>query len=776
MDKSLLTDWIWTPKWTVEDDASARIVLFRRELDKGELLEHLPLRISADSRYKLYVNGNFIQEGPQKGDRTDWYLDRADLAPFLTTGKNALAVEVLRYPEAMPRRNHSLYRSTYPCLYVEGLAKDGWRCWIASHIRFRKEPFIPAPIHAAEDASGAAQLSGWKLTAYDDSAWAQARPYHIQEIMRADSPFHLVERTIPPQRHSERRFKEVACVREPADTAHLAGAWNALLRNDLPVVIPAAQRQIVELDAGELECGYLQFAFAGGAGSHITVIPSECYAYPQPPRETPMGPVPQPPLKGDRTDSANGQLFGPEDHYCTGGFGTAELPETYEPFWFRTFRFLRIEIETATEPLEIRRLRYRETGYPLDSKVSFETSDESFNHIWDISLRTLRRCMHETYIDCPFYEQLQYAMDARSEILYTYHVAADDRLARQCMDAFRKSQRPDGMTNSCAPTVETNVIPGFSIFYLLMVHDHMMYFGDQDLVKEHIPAIMRILDFFDRNLTGKGLVGRIGGPILRTKYWSFIDWAAKWNETGGVPTACMQGDGSITMESLLYLLGLQKAAELADYIGLHDLRCEYDRRAKTLSDSILCECVGNYTDERGTVTLLQDGPGIAEYSAHCQVFAILTGLVDADKGKAMLAAVLERKDRFPQCSVAMQFYLFRALEKTGWYEKADELWELWRKMLRNHMTTCVENDTDERSDCHAWASTILYELPATYLGVRPTAPGFEKMIIHPIMGHLSHAKGCVPTPKGEVYVEWYKMPDGGCEIHYKVPGAVEVTK
>lgn len=103
-------------------------------------------------------------------------------------------------------------------------------------------------------------------------------------------------------------------------------------------------------------------------------------------------------------------------------------------------------------------------------------------------------------------------------------ISADDRLARQAMEAFRRSQRPDGLINADAPTVKSNVIPAFSIYYLLMVHDHMMYLGDKALVKRHLPAIDGILGFFDRNLSEQGLVGKSGGPIMRHRYWSFIDW------------------------------------------------------------------------------------------------------------------------------------------------------------------------------------------------------------------------------------------------------------
>ena len=540
-----------------------------------------------------------------------------------------------------------------------------------------------------------------------------------------------------------------------------------MLRGTGTVTVPAGATQIVEFSAGAKECGYLEYELQGGAGARIDTLCSECYAYPGTPDPGAgmMGMEPKP-LKGDRTDYRGGKLFGHVSHYTAAGYGTPEAPERYEPYWFRTFRYIQLRVTAAAEPLTISRFSYRATGYPLDDAVSFACSDESFAGVWDISLRTLRRCMHETYFDCPFYEQLQYAMDGRSEILYTYAVSADARLARQAMEAFRLSQRPDGMTNSDAPTVKGNVIPGFSIYYLLMVHDHMMYFGDKALARTHLPAIMRILDFFDGHLTEKGLVGRVGGPIMRARYWSFIDWAKPWSATGGVPTACLQGDGSVTMESLLYLLGLQKAKEIADWLGLRDLGAEYARRAEALSAAILRECAGDGF-------LLQDGPGVEEYSVHCQVFAILTGLVDAGAGRKMLAATLGNAS-YPQCSVAMQFYLFRALEAVGWYEKADELWELWRQMLRDRMTTCVENDTDARSDCHAWASTLLYELPSVYLGVRPAAPGCAKLRIRPSAGHLTWAKGTVPTPKGAVRVEWTKTEDGSLALQYDAPEGIEV--
>ena len=781
MDLSMLqTNWIWLSEWTLEDAAEPHIVCFRKQFELQNLPQTHTIRISADSRYKLYINGNFVQEGPQKAlSMKEWFVDRLDIAAYLREGTNTAAVEVLRYPTpglsmSHPTGNDSLLHTELPGLFVEDAVpapgfslngKSGWKCRMNRGVRIVGEETNPAPIHAQEHVVASADFAGWKLPGYDDTAWPDVKPYLIFDLSSADAPANLVPRTIPPMAHTDRRFESVSMVREGEKDEE--AAWNTLIHTDVPLIIPAHCRRIVELSAGEEMCGYLLYSFSSGTGASIETLCSECYAYPQPPVPNGYGGVSAPPpRKGDRTDAISGELLGHTSIYTVSGNGTQAAPETYEPFWFRTFRYIRLTIETKDEQLIFLSFSYRSTAYPLEIKTRFTCSDETFAPIWDISVRTLRCCMHETYMDCPFYEQLQYAMDGRSEILYTYAVSADDRLARQAMEAFRLSQRPDGLVNADAPTQRSNVIPGFSIYYLLMVHDHMMYFGDKALVRLHLPAIDRILSFFDGHLTENGLVGKIGAPIMRDKYWSFIDWSQKWDS--GVPTAYAQGCGAITAESLLYLYGLQKAAELASYIGWTDVSAEYAGRADALKAAIRNVCMGRYQGQ----PLIQDGPGVEAYSVHAQVLAILTGVVSPEEGKAMLQKTVGDPD-IPQASVSFMFYLFRALEICVWYEKTDDLWNLWRQMIKDNLTTCVENDTDARSDCHAWAALMCYEMPTVMLGVRPAAPGFAKVHIAPQADKLQSAEGNVITPRGMVHVAWKKDSQGKITLHAQLPDGME---
>jgi len=335
-------------------------------------------------------------------------------------------------------------------------------------------------------------------------------------------------------------------------------------------------------------------------------------------------------------------------------------------------------------------------------------------------------------------------------------------LARKCIDDFFRSQRYDGLTNSCYPSTGPNVIPGFAIYYILMIHDHMMYFGDKKLVEKYLPSVERVLQFFDRRLEETGLTARTSEGGMGNPYWSFVDWVAAWNT--GVPNAIFKGP--VTFDSLLYRMGLQAAADLARYMNRPDLAESYMQKAEGIKQAVLAYCVGRDG-------LIQDGPGVDEYSQHAQVFAVLTDVVSGTKAKELMEIALT-DETLAKCSVAMAYYLFRAVEKVGLYHKTDELWTFWRKMLANNLTTCVEDDVMERSDCHAWGSLILYELPAIVLGVQPAEPGYASVRASPTPGYLSWARGEVVTPKGLVKVSWEKADDGSIDLKVEAPEGIKV--
>lgn len=752
--------WIWSPEWTKEDERQPRLVCFRKKIDLDQIPEHLELMLSADTRYRFYVNGYLVSVGPQRGDLLEWYYDLVDIAPYLKAGANALAAEVLRYPNESLNGNYGMIRTETPGFFLREKdgpfsADDTFRVKINTGYEIVPESPGFSPLHIYEEVQGDREFQAFLNPQFDDSTWTPASVYPYIKVSAHTAPGNLKMRNVPQMVQTDARFEKICVVKE---SKYDKDQWCRFLSGNHPLEIPADTTEIIELTAGEEMTGYLQLLMAGGAGSQIEILQSESYYQELPTRYT-RG------IKKDRTDNKYGTLAGYTDTYLPGGFGTAEKPEIYEPFYFRTFRFIRLTIHTK-EALSLLDFRYRKTEYPLEIGTHVRTSDPSLSQIYELCERTLKRCMLDTYVDCPFYEQLQYAMDARNEILFTYAISNDDRLAKSCMNAFKNSARNDGLTEASFPRTTRGVIPSFSIYYIGMLYDHMMYFGDREFLKDHVGVMDGVLRYFERNLNADGLVGKIGGPQFNVgHYWSFIDWTPQWNEDGGVPAATHKG--ALTMESLLYLLGLQYAAAVVKFLDRKALGNEYENRAEAIKLAIRKNCTGRDG-------LLKDGPEAEEYSAHCQVFAVLTDVVTPEDGARLLNTVLSDKQKFAPCSVAMSWYLFRALEKAGLYEKVDEEWDVWREMLRNHCTTCVEDPVTSRSECHGWGAVALYELPAAVLGIKPAAPGFSKIFIHPSCGNLDWAKGEVITSRGLIKAEWKKDVLGNVDCSYELPEGVTV--
>ncbi len=752
--KFLEGSWIVSNKHKEIVETRPVLCSYKKIIKIKDLHKDYVVGLSATSKYKCFVNGVFVSFGPQKGNLHEWFYDEINLNPYLKEGFNSIVITVLSYPNKERSGNHSLIRLNTTGLFMGALSEaakevnlfsdEMWKALIhPTEILAEDEHF--APLYIIEHAQSTEDLIKLHSVESNLVTWESVHATELSEIDSILNKHQLEDRTIPFLTKYHSHFKEISKIRQSKHHLH---EWNDFLQADQSISVPPFTKEIIELHAGEETTGFLQLLLSGGKDSKISILSSECYAYPPVHRES----GPQFPVKGDRTDAENGQLFGFTDTYKV--FGAEN--EIYEPFWFRTFRYIRLEIETQDQALLLKSFNYIKAQYPLNILSYGKTSDDSLEKIWEISERTLRCCMHDTYEDCPFYEQLSYIMDSRNQILYTYATSMDDRLARRCMNDFKASTKMDGLLNASAPNFEANVIPGFSIYYIGMLYDHMMYFGDRSFMSEHLSTIQNILNFYQRNIDDNGLLKKIGTPLFESPLWSFIDWTPEWNKTIGVPSAIRLGP--ITMESLLYLLGLTYAIDICDYLELQDLADQYRNSAEILKEAIR----DNSMDTDGFIT---DGPAVNQYSQHCQVFGILTGIIDSIDGKRILLETLNNQDKFVQCSVAMKFYLFRALEQCDLYEYTDDQWDLWRDMLNKNLTTCEEDNVNSRSDCHGWGALVLYELPSSILGVKPYGNGFNKVLIKPNFSTLTWAKGDVKTAHGKISIDWKKTADNQYDVN-----------
>ena len=689
------------------------------------------LHISADSRYRLHVNGAMVAAGPAKPSGRTWFADAVDIAAFLVAGENVIGIDVLTY-SATSLGNASVQRTGRPGLLVRGTVGDSdlslpaaWKCRLVTGREFhqgRNTLFLGIQ----ETVDAAASEHDWLASTFDDSAW-QIPSLDSQEPFSAIPRPPLAPRPIPQLTLAPVPVVGVTKTSDPGID------WTRLLTGQA-VEIPPNSDVSVDVDAGFLMTAFLAVAVEAGGGARLQMTAAECY-------EQPPAHIPWLRRKADRTDHVTGDLYGDPDQYLVAGTGTPKSPEVYSPFWFRTFRFLRLRITTTGTPLRLQSLELTRTHYPLDITGSFSSSSDVHRRLWDVSVRTLLNCMHETFEDCPFYEQLQYAMDTRSQALFSLHLSADDRLIRRAIEDFAASGNPTGLTESRSPSVEPQFIPGFSLYWIRMVAEHVDFVGDRSFTERFIGRIDAVLGYFADRLSADGFViSAEGDGIL----WNFVDWTEAWRASRGVPE--LGARRANTIATFMYIAALKSAASIADFCGRTGLAGEYTSRADSLTRRVVD---GPAWD--GQTRYYRDTDSGSPQSVHAQMWAVLSGAVEG----AAAADLLQRAvadSRLAPCSYATALDLFDALRLAGAHDSVD--WQPWEDMLAQNLTTWAEDTVSLRSDCHAWGSVPLQHFPRYILGVSPAAPGFTSVAIDPAPSDLEWAEGTVPTPQGPVAVAW----------------------
>lgn len=179
-------------------------------------------------------------------------------------------------------------------------------------------------------------------------------------------------------------------------------SWATCFSESKPLVLPSGSTHNVELQAEVHSTAFVRWAFrATEKQSQVRLKITYSEGYELEPRQYPFFRT-----KADRLDATDGHLIGPYDEI------TLDLPGTekviYEPFWFRTFRIMRLEIAVGSEPVELLSFDATQVNYPLNVRASWkEPGDSHSEKMWEVSIRTMRNCMFDGYSDCPFYEQLQ---------------------------------------------------------------------------------------------------------------------------------------------------------------------------------------------------------------------------------------------------------------------------------------------------------------------------------------------------------------------------------
>lgn len=745
----------WPASWIAHPATPANefAVAYRKtfKLDEAATIR---AHVTGDERYELFIDGQRVALGSERGDANNWFYETYEFQ--LEAGEHTIVGIVFTvgkeraYAQMTVRHGFLFMPQSEAHRALLGTGTAEWEARLVHGLEWISQM-------SAWGTGRNLKIEGanypWGIECGEGDGWVAAeKTEEAVEGQRFNEAMgvHFLRPAILPAMLDERRhvgtvrlvssIPELKTsgipVRTEDDMPEETMEWQRLIEGSGRVHLgPHTLRRVI-LDLDDYYCARPELTTSGGAGATVRVNWQEALydhigsgAY----KDKAW-------TKGNR-DVIEGKYF-----TCCGnaedGVGDIFLPEggdnrVYTPFWWQAGRYVEISLQTGEEALTIEDFCIRETRYPMELESRFSSDDERMERIAPIMMRALQMCSHETYMDCPFYEQLMYIGDTRLEVLTTFAATADDRLPRKASLMFDASRQLNGLTQSRYPTKYRQIIPPFSLWHVCMIHDRALWKDTMDFDGRLLPGARGVLDYFLSRRNAAGLVEAPEG-------WNYTDWVPSW--VSGEPPGAR--DGVNCTLNWQMVLTLRKMADLENWHGEPELAARWTRCAQTLKTAIDSAF---WNDAR---RLYAEDKTHGAFSQHAQCLAVLSGALEEDASQGLIRRLLASDD-LDETTIMFRFYLMEALYQTRNGEALLDQLPLWYQLPAwGFKTTWEEADPNSsRSDCHAWGAHPLFHYFASVLGIRPASRGFATVHIAPQLGELKQAKGQMPHPAGSIEVE-----------------------
>jgi len=711
------TPAIWAPRVPRNQYA---VVHFRTRFTT-RALKKLPLLVTASMRFIAYLDGQLIARGPSRSDPQRWHVHEIILKN-LTPGPHVLAFTVLHYgplapyaqmgPKAFllvrPDTNDQPLRTAlttgphYRCYHDRSISPIKHPYWGQE-----KRYFVVGP---SDHVDAAKHPWSWPDTNFNDRTWpaAQVIADEAQDIW-GNQKLHceLRPNPLPPMTESPERF-----TRAIGENI----SW--------PLNIKPHTKRTILLDRGTITNAYPLLSLRGGKNARIACVWSEA-------------PYNADGSKPQRHDALGKNFFGQQDIFLPDG-----PARTFTTLWFRSFRYLHLTIETKAAPLTLDEPQLRATGLPLPKPAPLAIDASHAPQIQSIDAaiyRTIQLCAHETFFDCPHFEQCQFPGDSDIQTLYHYLVLNSDTLPRKAIDDFLASRVPAGIVQCRWPTnSHVQIIPTFGLLTVSLLRDLLLYRGHAEFVRDRLAAARDTINYYERLLRPDGLLAHV-------PYAPFIDWSTGF--TAGNPPQDPAGRSAIL--TLQFARTLNHLAWLETHAGMPELAPRWRTLAARLNKSVVTAC---WSPKH---KLIADTPAKRSFSVHAQVMAILAGAVSPARGAQLLKRSLDQPHITQPGTLYFRHYVIEAFKAANLAQKFYDLLPVWSNILTKFgMNTLPESDKTPRSDCHAWGAAPAFQLLQIGLGISPdpAAPAFTRARFAPHLGPLQHLAGTIHTPHGPIHV------------------------
>ena len=706
------------------------------------------LRIAACTRYRVWLNGEFLAWGPTRGPHGYYRVDEWDLNGKLGRKRNLIAIEVAGY------NVNSFELLDQPSFLQAEVQSDGI-VLAATGVNF--EALIPgdrvqraarysfqrgfSEVYRLQERSFAWRIDPDAIFEREATASQDIRrllAHHVPLPMfdLRDPVAHIshgnLEPNAPESLYTDRslvnisdQFKgyrleelEETPFRDIQKLASVNAVQDGISYSpNEPFLFPAGTWRIFDFGVN----------LSGFPGLHVAC-------------ETPARLIlafDEILTNGDVNDKRLGCINVVDYHLEPGTYAL----DTFEPY---TFRYLKLYAIGGV--VRVDRVRLREHASPDASNATFRCSDDQINRIFEAARETYRQNAVDIFTDCPSRERAGWLCDsfftARIGLDLTGHTKVEDNFLQNFLLPDRFPFLPEGMLPMCYPSDHNDgvYIPNWAMWFVIELEEYRNRGGDPQLIADLKPRVMALMDFFKRYENADGLLEKL-------ERWVFVEWsrANDFVQDVNYPT------------NMLYYGCLQSVARLYNDNA-------FAKKAEEVKARILEQ---SFDGEYFVDNALRNGDALQvtrNRSETCQYYAFFFDIASAEthpelwrKLRDEFGPIRAEVDRHPEIHPSNAFigYYLR-LELLSRFGEAESILrdvQGYFSYMAEHTGTLWENAGSYASCNHGFASHVAHVLLRDILGVQ-VFPLEKRVRFSPPIVSLDWAEGEIPTGESKIVCRW----------------------
>ena len=758
--------WIWMPS---KRTLSNTFILFRKELD---LPSDKPVRargwVTADSRYRLTVNGTRVQWGPAPFDPRYQSADPFDIAPLLTAGKNVIGVEVLHYglgdgtwPAGKPgmifhveiefengTKQTVVSDDTWQALLDRAHAPGQHKRW---YLRALQEEF-DARLHPV----------GWDTPDFEPGTeWLAAMPITCAPDKPAACSNYesndLIDRIQPE--NGSLRTRQIPLTREimvPAKGLADSGRvhWRRDPRDWFDMRIPDAFEIIKEPVTEALPdgSGYLLPATLDSEGVYATFeFTEQLVGWPRFAIEAPEGAIVE--MMVQESHAEDGPAWLDTHFFAWTRFICREGINHFEPFDYESFRWVQLHVRNASRPVRILKMEARRRLYDWPNPVRVQCADAVLQRLFDATTNTLNNSAIDVVVDGMGRERQQYSGDCGPQLFAIRYGFGDTLLPARFLRTFSEGLTPDGYFLDCWPAFDRlargmqkqvqaaywGPILDHGVGFVFDCWNHYLETGDREAVAEAYPRLVRFAAYLESVRGEDGLL-----PV----------------ENLGIPTVWIDHNAYKKTAHKSCAFNLYAAAMFRHALAPLAIAFEQDDRARAfevLGDSILEATRARYWDS-GRGLFMANRPWMEEEKEvrlcdRSLATSILFNQCPDGNMSAALEALASCPSEMGLSYPANAYWRYWALAKGARMDVVlDDFRKRWATMGSVLLNNTLQEDWTARPDSTAeWSHCPvcpLYLLYMDIMGIRATSPGFATCDVRPQLADMGDLEATAHTVRG----------------------------